>query len=206
MRLITALVVTLSFLISCKQQSLESIPTFTEKGTVNVVVEIPNGTNKKLQYDKLEKSFRIEEINGKKRSIDFLSYPGNYGFIPGTKMKKEFGGDGDAFDALILCESLPTSTVMEVIPLGIIQLDDNGEIDYKLVGIPADRNYQTIKARTLSDLQFDYPAIPNILDLWFTNYKGFGKTKVSGWIDEVQAVEEIKKWQTKSALSNQPKN
>lgn len=184
-------------LLSCSQKTIDSFPSFSAQGNINVVVEIPAGTNRKIEYNPERKTFGVEKINGKDRIIDFLGYPGNYGFIPQTKLQKSQGGDGDAFDAIILGSSLPTSTIIEVIPLGILMLNDNGQIDHKLVGIPADIKYQTIKAKTLNDLKFDYPAIPGILEVWFENYKGFGKATCTGWLDEKKAMDEIKKW-TKS--------
>lgn len=185
-------------LSACKEQNIESFPTFSENGHVNVIIEIPAGTNKKVEYDYASKTFAVEQVNGKERTIDFIGYPGNYGFIPQTRLNKQAGGDGDAFDAVVLGASLPTSTMIEVIPLGVLQLNDNGAIDHKLICIPAKTKYQTIKAKTLSDLKFDYPAIPGILEIWFENYKGFGKASTLGWLDEQKAIEEIKRWMKNS--------
>ena len=63
---------------------------------VQVVVEIPAGTNQKIEFDYKDGTFKVDQIDGKDRVIDFLPYPGNYGFVPGTLMDKERGGDGDA--------------------------------------------------------------------------------------------------------------
>lgn len=56
--------------------------------------------------------------NGVPRWTTFLPYPANYGFIPGTRMNKEEGGDGDAVDVFVLCGAVPSGTVMEVEPIG----------------------------------------------------------------------------------------
>ena len=192
------LLITIILLNSCTEQSIETFPTFSENGHINVIIEIPSGTNRKVEYDYASKTFAVEEINGKERVIDFLGYPGNYGFVPQTRLTKSKGGDGDAFDAIVIGASLPTSSIIEVIPLGILMLNDNGETDHKLICIPAKVKYQTIKAKTLSDLKFDYPAIPGILEIWFENYKGFGRANTLGWLDEQKAIEEIKKWAKES--------
>ncbi|MDA9133798.1 inorganic diphosphatase, partial [Gammaproteobacteria bacterium] len=60
--------------------------TFSKNGFLQMVVEIPAGTNKKIEYDKNINEFFIDKIDGVDRVINFLPYPGNYGFIPSTKM------------------------------------------------------------------------------------------------------------------------
>ena len=47
-------------------------------------VEIPAGTKQKWQVNKKTGILEWEEKDGKKRVVNFLSYPGNYGFIPQT--------------------------------------------------------------------------------------------------------------------------
>ena len=98
------------FLTGCSDVSretvidFENLPTYTEQG-INVVVEIPAGTNHKIEFDKKNKKFVVDQKNGKDRIIDFLPYPGNYGFIPSTYMDPAVGGDGDALDVLVIGES-----------------------------------------------------------------------------------------------------
>ena len=94
-------------------KDFQYLPTYTEQG-INVVVEIPAGTNHKIEYDKENKEFVVDQKNGKDRIIDFLPYPGNYGFIPSTYMDPAIGGDGDALDVLVIGESVPTGTVIPV--------------------------------------------------------------------------------------------
>ena len=77
-----------------------------------MVVEIPAGTNHKIEYDPSTDSFENDKKDGKDRVISFLPYPGNYGFIPSTLMNKDRGGDGDALDILVIGESEPTGTVL----------------------------------------------------------------------------------------------
>ena len=81
----------------------------------DVLLEIPAGTTDKRQYDQATGTFPIDERNGEPRRIEFLPYPANYGFIPGTRMDKAQGGDGDAVDVFVLCTAVPSGTVMEVV-------------------------------------------------------------------------------------------
>lgn len=185
------------FFFSCKENSVstnyEKLPAITEKG-INVVVEIPAGTNHKIEYQKDKKRFENDKIDGKTRIIQFLPYPGNYGFIPSTLMDEERGGDGDALDILVIGESQPTGTVQEVIPIGVLLLKDKGEIDSKIVAVPTNANQQVIAATDFKTFLIEYDAAKRIIEDWFLNYKGYGVMELIGWRDEAYAMEEVRKW------------
>ena len=74
---------------------LDGYPSRSPQDGVNVVVEIPAGTNAKWEVDKTDGALRWEFRDGKPRVVDFLGYPGNYGMIPRTLLPKEEGGDGE---------------------------------------------------------------------------------------------------------------
>lgn len=59
------LLITIVLLNSCAEQSIETFPTFSENGHINVIIEIPSGTNRKVEYDYASKTFAVEELNGK---------------------------------------------------------------------------------------------------------------------------------------------
>jgi inorganic pyrophosphatase len=187
----------LSFLIfaSCNEINYYKIPMHSEDGNIQAVVEIPAGTNLKTEYNPESNQFWADSINSKVRRINFLPYPANYGFIPSTYMDKDRGGDGDALDVLIICESLPLKTVLEVIPIGMISLSDRGEIDNKIIAVPFDPAKQVIEAKSFKDLKEQYPQVIHIIESWFLNYKGSGKIEVLGWMDEKEAIKEIEKWE-----------
>ncbi|MFT5165404.1 MAG: inorganic pyrophosphatase [Saprospiraceae bacterium] len=161
---------------------------------INVIIEIPAGTNHKVEYDYASKTFKVDQENGKDRVIDFLPYPGNYGFISGTLMDVAKGGDGDALDVLVIAESLPTGTVIEVIPIAALELLDNGEIDTKLIAIPVDSTLRVIQATNFEDFMIEYNIAQTIIKDWFLNYKGLGKVEMIAWRDEKFAMAEIEKW------------
>lgn len=173
------------------------LPTFLEDGSVQAVVEIPAGTTAKREYNYDNNNFPIDIKNGKPRYVDFMGYPGNYGFIPSTMMDTERGGDGDALDILILSQPASVGQAISIHPIAIIQLMDNGEIDDKLIAIPTVDSLKTIKANTLIELEANYPAVKQIIETWFANYKGVGQMQVIGWQDEKAALAAVKKWQTK---------
>lgn len=173
-----------------------SIPTFTNGG-INVVIEIPAGTNHKMEYQPESNTFENDVIAGQDRVIEFLPYPANYGFIPSTLMDKEKGGDGDALDVILIAESLPTGTVIEAIPIATLRLNDNGETDTKIVAIPTDPAQQLIKVENFVEFMVEYDAARLIIQEWFLSYKGLGATSLLGWEDDIYAINEIKKWQLK---------
>ena len=171
------------------------IPTKTPSGNYRAVIEIPAGTNRKTEINKETGAFETTLRNGKPRIIDFLGYPVNYGFIPGTIMDKKRGGDGDPLDALIICESLPMATIVEFIPIALLRLKDTGELDSKIIGVPADPYSRTIGATNFKEFKNHYSPIMDILVQWFWNYDKHNETtELIGWEDEIMAVEEIKKW------------
>lgn len=159
------------------------------------IVEIPAGTNKKLEYDKESRKIVADTIEGgKDRMIDFLPYPGNYGYIPSTMMEESKGGDGDALDVLVLGESLETGTKIEIIPIAVLLLKDNGVEDSKIIAVPSKKELQVMKLKDFATFITEYNAVQMIIQQWFLNYKGFGKMEMTGWRDEKFAKAYIEQW------------
>lgn len=92
---------------------LHTLPPFDEAGHVRVVVESPSGARIKLKY---EPELEIFVFN--RPLVLGLSYPYDWGFIPGTK-----GADGDPLDAMVLAD-VPTypGVVISSVPIGVIEL------------------------------------------------------------------------------------
>lgn len=193
----------LILLIACtpadrsRSYDYDSIPALTENG-FQMVVEIPAGTNKKLEYDHSSKKFAAELINGQERTIHFLPYPGNYGFIPSTLMDAARGGDGDPLDVLLLSESLPTGTVVEAVPVGALRLSDRGEIDTKIIAVPMDADLRVLPVSDFQELLLENDPARRIIEEWFLYYKGYGLVELIGWEDEDYAWNEIRRWQVVS--------
>ena len=155
---------------------ISSLPARTEQG-INAVIEIPAGTNHKMEYNYETGRFENDQENGKDRIIDFLPYPGNYGFIPSTLMDEKRGGDGDALDVLVIAESVPTGTVMSVEPIAALQLMDDGEVDTKIIAIPVDSTLRVMQVTSFEHFLLEYNMAKTIIKDWFLNYKGLGKTE-----------------------------
>lgn len=173
----------------------KTLPAIIDQG-IHVVVEIPAGTNHKIEYQTDKSDFEVDQIDGKDRIINFLPYPGNYGFIPSTYMDPARGGDGDALDVLVLGESQPTGSVLKALPVGVLLLKDKGELDSKIIAVPMDSTQQTMNIREFSNFLIEYDAAKRIVEEWFLNYKGYGVMELIGWQDEKYAWNEIRKWET----------
>jgi inorganic pyrophosphatase len=176
---------------SCTQGiNYKEIPARSENGKINCVIEIPAGTNVKIEYDPETQRFIPDKRHGKDRVISYLPYPANYGFIPGTLSDPGNGGDGDAVDVVVLSSSLPSGTVIEVIPIGMLRLIDQDEQDYKILAIPADPADRIMEAENLTQLVTNYSQVLEIIESWFLNYDK-DETISQGWANEQQAMQFI---------------
>ena len=200
--MVRTVVLTLS-IISCTAPSepssstmndLETLPAVARPGILNAVIEIPAGSAEKLQYDPATNTFPIDLRNGVPRVIRFLPYPANYGFIPGTKMHKQEGGDGDAVDVFVLCGALPSGTVLEVEAIGIIELLDAGERDDKLIALPVDPALRTVDADDLLELP---EAARDILVTWLLNYDPEDGAELIAVKGRADALATADRWQVK---------
>src|SRR5437762_10062660 len=95
---------------------------------VNVIVEIPRGSNFKYEYDEQLDIIRLDRVLHSP-----LFYPVDYGFIPDTRSE-----DGDHLDALVwvTASSFP-GCVMEVRPIGLLRMVDENGMDYKILAVPS---------------------------------------------------------------------
>ena len=102
------------------------------------VVEISKGSKQKYEMDKKTGLLRLDRI-----LYTSTHYPANYGFIPHT-----LAADHDPLDVLVICsESLIPMSMVQCYPIGVIIMDDSGDVDEKIIAIPTtDPNYNTYKS------------------------------------------------------------
>jgi len=148
------------------------------EGRVNTVVEIPQGSRLKVEWDRKRAAFMLDRVEPQ-----IFAKPCNYGFIPQT-----LDEDGDELDTLILCpEPLATGVWLEARVIGVMKFEDDGEVDDKIVVVPVD-NRDDDRIHSLDDI----PQWVAQAEHHFTHYKDLkkpGATKVLGWGD----VEEAKR-------------
>ncbi|ODN68052.1 Inorganic pyrophosphatase [Methylophaga muralis] len=181
-----------SFTLS-STQDLMAVPAINVEGEVNALIEIPTGTSAKWEMNKDNTQEVIWELkNDKPRIVNYLGYPGNYGTIPGTAMPKELGGDGDPLDVLVLGQSIPRGEVLSVRLIGVLKMLDGGEQDDKLIAvITEDSPFANIES--MKQLDEEFPAVSEIVRLWFENYKGpNGGMEAQGFADHQEAMDVLK--------------
>ncbi|RME94428.1 MAG: inorganic diphosphatase [Bacteroidetes bacterium] len=179
--------------LGLKDPDFRTLPPIVD-GDLQAVIEIPAGTNHKIEYNYETGRFENDQLDGRDRVIRFLPYPGNYGFIPGTLLDKSRGGDGDALDIIVLGEAVASGTVLRVRPIGAMVLEDHGERDTKIVAVPAVPDAVNLGVDNFLDFAVNYDAARRILEDWFTHYKGSGRVKFLRWEDENFAWQAVRKW------------
>jgi inorganic pyrophosphatase len=161
-----------------------------QNGIVNTVVEIPQGSMLKIEWDRKRAAFMLDRVEPA-----IYAKPVNYGFIPQTRDE-----DGDELDTLIVCaEPIPTGVWLEAKIIGVLNFEDDGEADHKVVVVPADDRNTGDSIHSLDDLGERWKQ--QIVE-HFTHYKDLkkpGSTKVLGWGDidaaKVIVAESIDRYQ-----------
>lgn len=158
-------------------------PGDVDDGVVNVVIEIPTGSNNKIEWNREKACFELDRVEPK-----IFAKPVNYGFIPQT-----LDEDGDELDALVITEDpLPTGIFMKAKVIGVLKFEDDGEVDDKVFVVPADDRQTGDAINSMSDIPKQ--KIDQIVH-HFSHYKDLkkpGTTIVKGIGDVEEAKEIIK--------------
>jgi inorganic pyrophosphatase len=135
-----------------------------------MIVEIPKNSGNKYEYDGELNMFRLDRV-----LYSPMHYPGDYGFIPGT-----LAGDGDPLDVLCLVgDPSFTGCIIEVRPVGILNMRDQYESDQKILAVPTkDPRYDEI--HTIDQV---FGHIRREIEHFFQIYKELqgAKTVMEGW-------------------------
>eukprot|EP00297_Palpitomonas_bilix_P023948 CAMPEP_0113902660 /NCGR_PEP_ID=MMETSP0780_2-20120614/21976_1 /TAXON_ID=652834 /ORGANISM="Palpitomonas bilix" /LENGTH=307 /DNA_ID=CAMNT_0000895495 /DNA_START=121 /DNA_END=1044 /DNA_ORIENTATION=- /assembly_acc=CAM_ASM_000599 len=185
-----------------------SIPFVTASNGLNFVCEIPKGTTAKMEVNTKEAGNPIAQDVKKGAPRHYgIKAAFNYGCIPQTYENPEEVdpnvdiralGDGDPLDAVELSdEPIEMGTLGEVIPVGVLCLIDEGEVDWKLFVLRADHPLVEKKRRekevsrgghrtsstspstfnapylTLDDVEEHFPGKMSAIREWFRTYKTF---------------------------------
>ena len=151
---------------------------------VDAIVEIPRGSRNKYEFDPDSESIRLDRV-----LFSSVHYPGDYGFIVGTKC-----GDGDPLDVLVLVEE-PTfpGCRVRVRPIGVLLMEDDGGEDEKILGVPeGDPRFAEV---------FDLKDLPqhwlSEIENFFSTYKVLeGKAAATGeWLGAKAACQAVaRRW------------
>jgi len=89
-------------------------------------IEIPAGSKNKYELDKPTGALILDRI-----LFTSTHYPHNYGFIPHT-----LSDDGDPLDVLVISsEPIVPLALTLAYPIGILEMEDTGELDEKIIAI-----------------------------------------------------------------------
>jgi inorganic pyrophosphatase len=148
-----------------------------ENKEVEVLIEIPTGSQNKYEFDKDKGVFKLDRV-----LFSPMFYPAEYGYIDDT-----LALDGDPLDVLVLVTN-PTfpGCVIDARVIGYLNMIDDGDEDQKLLAVPTeDPRFEGVT--TLDDVpQHKLDEISH----FFQTYKELEKktTKIGGWENEAEAA------------------
>jgi inorganic pyrophosphatase len=140
-----------------------------------VVVEIPKLSRVKYELDKDTGHIKVDRV-----LYSPMHYPANYGFAPQT-----LWDDGDPLDVLIIShEAFVPGCLVDVRPIGVMDMIDDGEGDAKILAVPV----KDPRFKTITDIKNLEPHTLEEIQHFFKVYKDLQKKHV-----------EVKDWQGKDA-------
>jgi inorganic pyrophosphatase len=145
---------------------------------IDVLIEIPKNSKIKYEADFESGILRVDRV----LSVA-VSYPCNYGFIPGTLEE----GSKDPIDAYVLCDALLPLSLISCSPIGVILTEDQDGKDAKIIAVPQTKVSQ------------EFGKINDIHDL-----TSFFREKLEHFIKHHKDMEsgkfvKVLKWEEKSA-------
>jgi|SRR5579862_1454669 len=138
--------------------------------SVRMIVEIPKNSVNKYEYDIGLAVFRLDRT-----LYSPIHYPADYGFVPGTLAE-----DGDPIDILSMAdEPGAQGCLIEVRPLGILEMIDSQQTDRKILAVPV-RNPRYEQIREIDHLA---DHVRREIEHFFSIYKDLEGKKVQtqGW-------------------------
>ncbi|MCI5969329.1 inorganic diphosphatase [Helicobacter sp.] len=138
---------------------LSKIKVGSNPDKLNVVIEIPYGSNIKYEIDKDSGAVVVDRV-----MYSAMFYPANYGFVPNT-----LSDDGDPADVLVINEyPLQAGSMIKARLIGVLIMEDESGLDEKLLAVPIskiDPRYDGIQS--LEDLpQITLERIKNFFETY----------------------------------------
>lgn len=97
--------------------------------TFNTIIEIPRNSANKYEVDKETGLIKLDRV-----LFSSQYYPFDYGFAPQT-----YWHDKDPLDVMVLTTyPLLSGLLVEVRPIGVLEMIDSGDSDYKVLSVPAE--------------------------------------------------------------------
>jgi inorganic pyrophosphatase len=148
----------------------------TERGPIEVTVEIPSGSRNKYEYDHRRHRFVLDRT-----LYSSVHYPCDYGFIEGSLAE-----DGDPLDVLVvIAEPTFPGCVVRARPIGVLDMADEKGHDYKILAVAHDDP----RWDGTSALEGVSPHLLREIENFFQTYKTLENrlTDVKGWLGVADA-------------------
>ena len=157
-------------------------------GIINTVIEIPKWSTLKIEWNRKLAIFELDRVEP-----SIFAKPVNYGFIPQT-----LDEDGDELDTLVITnDPIPTGVFTKARVIGVLNFEDDGEMDHKIVCVPEDDRNTGDQIQSVDQLHEQWKQK---IEHHFNHYKDLkkpGSTKVLGWGNADDAKKIIKECQTR---------
>lgn len=154
-----------------------------DAGFVNTVIEIPKWSTLKVEWNRKVAAFELDRVEP-----SIFAKPVNYGFIPQT-----LDEDGDELDTLVLTnDPIQTGVFLKARIIGVLKFEDDGEVDDKIICVPADDRNTDNAIQSIDDL---HEQFRRKIEHHFTHYKDLkkpGSTIVKGWDNAEEATRVIR--------------
>lgn len=124
----------------------------------NCIIEIPRGSQNKYEVDKDTGLIKLDRVN-----YSAAGFPFDYGFVPQTLWE-----DGDPLDVVVVTTyPLQSGVLAKVRPVGVLEMIDSGESDYKIIAVPVkDKHFEEVK-----DIEDINPHLLKEFTHFFSTYK-----------------------------------
>jgi inorganic pyrophosphatase len=128
------------------------------------------------------------------QAVDFLPYPGNYGFVAGCARFDSLSGETEPLPVLVLMEALKPGSSLAIRPVATLVLSTGGKPHPVVIAVPLDPELRSVHVHNFVHLITQYDGVRDILETWFLNHLGRETFDLDGWRDEQYAKRLIAEW------------
>ncbi len=145
---------------------------------ITAVIEISKGSLNKYELDKETGLIKLDRV-----SHTAQTFPFDYGFVPQSHWH-----DGDPLDVIVITtEALQSGVLVDVRPVGVLDMIDSGDSDAKIISVPvSDPRFSHVQ-----DIKDVNPHFIKEVVHFYENYKKLQNKVVT--IDGVRGAEYAKK-------------
>jgi len=105
-----------------------------------------------------------------------------------ANIAKSITSSGKQIEVIIMGPRLSNGQVYDILPIGLMEFEESDGMNQRILAIPANASFQTIKSPSLKQLQLNYPGVIEILSTWFVNAYSDRRSEYLGVKDEKDAI------------------